>query len=376
MTNIIIARKPIKSLIKTGGVGENGGAKGEVKKIRKNTVTFDNQEDGQPTAAETVKDLSSRWGKAAKYIIKGAPPTVKEFVPLWEEGLSSEDPYYDIMCREFSYGFFPGNMYFDQHRGVVILSKYVKKKVTKKGAKNTSAEFVCNTLFADTLERTTMARNTATAVVHLPVEEEEENMKMRDSMLEQSVLDIATRGILRGEFLVRELLQAGISHHQLYMELKYYLYKVAGILSPLDANKLREKEQIKNQLLTEADEHGKISWKKLHSMEKEAYWVRYIKGRLSEISKQKLRYLVSWFRIIFLKGDYRVDMEKKAIVDIPGLQFDDQGNIISFVSENRKKTTKDFEYILGKFHGFQMTKFWSKVEGSPSRGAEEDDEEP
>jgi hypothetical protein len=359
MSKIIITRKPIKTIAK-------GADKDplEKKRSKKSSVTFDN-EDGQMTTADTVKDLSSRWGRAAKYIVKGLPPVIPEFAPLWEGGISAEDPYYDILCREFSYGFFPPNMYFDNHRGVVILSKYCKKKVTKKALKNKSADFVCNTLFGDTMERTTMARNTATNQNNDPAPDEEEEEDpdhfIRERHSEKRILDVINRGVSRGEFLIRELLEEGITYHQLYTELVYYLYKVAGILSPMDANKLRQKEEMKNQLMKEAEENMHISWKKLHVVEKESYWLQYIIHKVPSISRQKIRFLVNWFHVVFLRGDFEVRFEKRIIIDIPGLVLDEHGNIVSFTSENRaKKVAKNFEFILGKYSGFQMTKFWFK----------------
>lgn len=364
MSKIIITRKPIKALTKPSEI-----VAPEKKRVKKTTVTFDN-EDGQSTTTETVKDLSSRWGRAAKFIVKGLPPIISGFVPLWEKGLSSEDPYYDIICREISYGMFPENMYFDHHRGVVILSKYVKKKITKKSARNTSADFVCTTLFGDTVERTTMARNTtATNLQNQSVmtnnndesPSEEELEMARENELDQKILDIVNRGTSRGEFLLRELVEAGISHHQLYMELKYYLYKVAGILSPIDANKLRQKEEMKNKLLKEVDDNSQISWKKLHNVEKERHWWKYIHRKVPGISRLKLKFLMSWLNVVFLKGDYDIKFENKEIVDIPGLELDEQGNIIRFDSENRaKKVFKEYEFVLGKYNGFQMNKFWFK----------------
>jgi len=371
MSKIIITRKPIKALTKSGDSSTM-----EKKRTKKSSVTFDN-EDGQMTTTETVKDLSSRWGKAAKYIVKGIPPVIPEFAPLWEKGMSAEDPYYDILCREFSYGFFPENMYFDQHRGVVILSKYVKKKITKKSAKNTSAEFVCTTLFGDTLERTTVNRSVKGTNIKKDTEVDVNdnsntvaNMNTMDETIfmecehsnDQAILDIINRGVSRGEFLVRELVAAGISHHQLFMELKYYLYKVAGILSPSDANKLRQKEEMKNTLMKEANECNHVSWKKQHIVEKETHWLKFVMRKVPGISRHKLKFLLSWFHVIFLKGDYEVQFVNKAIKDIPGLEFDESGNIVCFQCENRaKKVAKEFEYILGKYNGFQMTKFWSKI---------------
>ena len=364
MSKIIITRKPIKALTKPSEF-----VAPEKKRVKKTTVTFDN-EDGQSTTTETVKDLSSRWGRAAKFIVKGLPPIISGFVPLWEKGLSSEDPYYDIICREISYGMFPENMYFDHHRGVVILSKYVKKKITKKSARNTSADFVCTTLFGDTVERTTMARNTTATNLQIqsvmtnnndesPSEEELE--MARENELDQKILDIVNRGTSRGEFLLRELVEAGISHHQLYMELKYYLYKVAGILSPIDANKLRQKEEMKNKLLKEVDDNSQISWKKLHNVEKERHWWKYIHRKVPGISRLKLKFLMSWLNVVFLKGEYDIKFENKEIVDIPGLELDEQGNIVRFDSENRaKKVFKEYEFVLGKYNGFQMNKFWFK----------------
>lgn len=360
MSKIIITRKPIKAIVK-GDDKESA----ERKKTRKNAVTFDN-EDGQMTTADTVKDLSSRWGRAAKHIVKGLPPTIPEFAPIWERGISSEDPYYDILCREFSYGFFPPNMYFDHHRGVVILSKYIKKKITKKALKNKSADFVCSTLFGDTMERTTMARNTTAINQYNTTTNGEEPQEDPETLLherntEKRILDVINRGASRGEFLIRELLEEGISYHQLYTELVYYLYKVAGILSPIDANKLRQKEEMKNQLMKEAEENAYVSWKKLHVVEKESYWLRFIQKKVPLISRHKLRFLLNWFHVVFLRGDYEVQFEKRMIMDIPGLELDEHGTIVSFTSENRaKKSTKDFEFVLGKYGGFQMTKFWSK----------------
>lgn len=360
MSKIIITRKTIKAIVK----GEDKDQP-EKKRTKKNSVTFDN-EDGQMTTADTIKDLSSRWGRAAKNIVKGLPPTIPEFAPIWEKGISAEDPYYDILCREFSYGLFPPNMYFDHHRGVVILSKYIKKKVTKKALKNKSADFVCNTLFGDTMERTTMARNTATANLNNATSNYEDLQEdignlLRERNAEKRILDVINRGVSRGEFLVRELLEEGITYHQLYTELIYYLYRVAGILSPLDANKLRQKEEMKNQLMKEAEENAYVSWKKLHVVEKESYWLRFIQKKAPLMTRQKMRFLLNWFHVIFLRGDFEVQFEKRAIIDIPGLEIDEHGTIVSFASENRaKKTAKDFEFVLGKYGGFQMTKFWFK----------------
>jgi len=362
MNKIIITRKTVKSLSEKPTTDNNNDNKIdngiEKKKTRKSsTVTFDN-EDNKTTTMETVKDLSSRWGRAAKYIVKGMAPTITEFAPLWEQGLSSEDPYYDILCREFSYGFFPDNMYFDHHRGAVILSKYTKKKISKKNAKNTSVEFLCNTLFGDTVERTTMARN-VTTTNNNPSEMEEE--VPTNGNAEHSILEIVNRGASRGEFLVRELLRAGISYHQLYMELKYYLFKVVGILSPLDANKLRQKEEMQQKLLEEANDEVVVSWKKLHVVNKVNYFIQYIKKRVPTISRHKLNFLISWFHVVFLRGDYAIEYENHTIMDIPGLSLDNHGSLLGFDSENRtKKIVKDYYYVLGKYNGFQMTKFWSK----------------
>lgn len=376
MSKIIITRKPIKALNKS-----DSSIADDKKKARKSKVTFDN-EDGQMTTTETVKDLSSRWGKAAKFIVKGVPPVIPEFAPLWEKGLSSEDPYYDILCREFSYGFFPENMYFDHHRGVVILSKYVKKKITKKSAKNTSAEFVCTTLFGETLERTTMNRSVkGTNNVKKATEEESPSTDINDNSIsirqeeesDQNILDIINRGVSRGEFLVRELVAGGISHHQLFMELKYYLYKVAGILSPTDANKLSQKEEMKNTLMKEANDGNHVSWKKHHIVEKETFWLKFVKTKVPGISRAKLKFLLSWFHVVFLKGDYELEFVNKTIKNIPGLEFDDNGNIVCFQCENRaKKVPKEFEYVLGKYNGFQMTKFWTKISESNEPNVEEE----
>ena len=379
MSKIIITRKPIKALNK---LGESSAL--ERKRPKKVSLLIDN-EDGQMTTTETVKDLSSRWGKAAKFIVKGIPPVIPEFAPLWEKGMSAEDPYYDILCREFSYGFFPENMYYDQHRGVVILSKYVKKKITKKSAKNNSAEFVCTTLFGETLERTTMNRSVkGTNNVKKPTEEEvdvndnsatmneDNNLNTNSDIMaphhpdsvenDQTILDIINRGTTRGEFLLRELVAAGISHHQLFMELKYYLYKVAGILSPTDANKLSQKEEMKNTLMKEANVGNHVSWKKQHIVEKETHWLRFVKTKVPGISRPKLKFLLSWFHVVFLKGDYEVQFSNKTIQGIPGLEFDELGNIVCFNCENNaKKVVKEFEFVLGKYNGFQMTKFWSKL---------------
>lgn len=294
------------------------------------------KEDKKTVKKNCKDEIEVKWGRATKHIIRGDTPIIPEFARLWQSNITGEDQYYDLLFREFSYGYFPKDMYFDHHRRALIMSKFVNKEPGKKrkGVSDVTTEVIAGkTIFGNTFEITnTNVKTIDTSSENLP---EEVKTTRYD---EENLLEILRRGYSRGELLIRELLQSGITDEQFYVEVKFFLYKVASILSPTDSHRVREREGEFKKLMNDNRDYmlDHRSWSKITKAEKEALFIKYYLDLYRKTADDdKLNLTITqqtnaqlWFHCILSTFNIPVTFSKNKIENIPGFSVSPSGKII------------------------------------------------
>lgn len=223
---------------------------------------------------DETKKIKAEWGRAFKHMNDGKEPSFPIFLQISEQGECIADPFFQKMFREMAFGSFPKGVFYDKNRDCLVCTEMsgrrnssVRQSKLEKFIRVCIPERMILTETSGTVTRTADQRSrdqTRDTEMEMDIEGDD-----RREMMEKRAIKFIHRCNQRLELPVSVLqTKYGLSLDRIFQEIKLFLYMTIDVLSPWDANILREDSyqtiQIKERVTSLKPQRP---WKKLSQLE-------------------------------------------------------------------------------------------------------------